>query len=113
MLKEEAGDTLNETAQHYADRINNSAQFMDAMLIDLLAFSRVSQEGMELTSVNLSATVDSVLSRFQDEIREKGARMENAGPWPTVLAHEATLAQVLFNLTSNALKLQRRMYQSW
>jgi signal transduction histidine kinase len=30
--------------------------------------------------------------------------MESSGPWPAVLAHEPTLAQVLFNLTSNALK---------
>jgi len=45
-----------------------------------------------------------VLSRLQKDIQEKNARVENQGPWSDVLAHERTLAQVLFNLTSNALK---------
>jgi PAS domain S-box-containing protein len=104
MLLEEAGATLNETAKDYADQINKSAQFMDALLNDLLAFSRISQERVELTSVNLKAVVESVLSRLQRDIQEKNAVVENAGPWPAVLAHEPTLAQVVFNLVSNALK---------
>jgi PAS domain S-box-containing protein len=104
MLLEEAGATLNKTAKDYADQINKSAQFMDALLGDLLAFSRISQERVELTSVSLKAVVESVLSRLQKDIQEKNAHIEISGPWPTVLAHEPTLAQLLFNLVSNALK---------
>jgi len=104
LLVERAGASLDETGRDYANRINNSAQFMDAMLIDLLAFSRVSQQQVELTSVSLEMVVNSVLSRFQKEIREKNARIENSGPWPVVLAHAPTLVQVLFNLVGNALK---------
>ena len=104
MLAKESGATLNETAKDYALRINKSAQFMDAMLIDLLAFSRISQQRVELTSVNLETVVESVLFRLQTEIQEKNARVESSAPWPAVLAHEPTLIQVLFNLVSNALK---------
>jgi signal transduction histidine kinase len=104
MLLEEAGATLNKTAKDHADHINKSAQFMDALLNDLLAFSRISQERVELTSVNLEAVVESVLYRLQKDIQEKNARVEISGPWPAVLAHEPTLAQVVFNLVSNALK---------
>src|SRR6185437_8164554 len=104
MLVEEAGPTLNELGLHYTSRINKSAQYMDAMLQDLLAFSSISQQRVELTPVNLEAVVDSVLSRLQKDVQEKNTRVESVGPWPVVLAHEPTLAQVLFNLTSNALK---------
>jgi PAS domain S-box-containing protein len=104
MLVEEVGAALSEAGKGYADRIDKSAQFMDALLIDLLAFSRVSQQRVELTSVNLETVVESVISGLQKDIREKHARVEVFGPWPAVLAHEPTLAQVLFNLTSNALK---------
>ena len=107
MLVEEAGAALSETGKDYADRINKSAQFMDALLSDLLAFSRISQQRVELTSVNLETVVESVLSRLQKDIQEKNARVESSGPWPAVLAHEPTLAQVLFNLVSNALKFCR------
>jgi signal transduction histidine kinase len=104
MLLEEAGATLSETARDYAERINKSAQFMDALLSDLLVFSQITQQHVELASVKLEPVVESVLFRLQDEIEEKHGRVECSGPWPSVLAHEPTLAQVLFNLVSNALK---------
>jgi signal transduction histidine kinase len=103
MLVEEVTG-LDETAKDYAGRINKSAQFMDAMLMDLLAFSAVSQKRVELTSISLESVVQSVLSRLGKDIQDKGARVETIGSWPSVLAHESTLAQALFNLISNALK---------
>ena len=48
-----------------------------------------------------------MLLRLQPDILGKNARMEITGFWPSVLAHKPTLAQVLFNLTSNALKFVR------
>jgi signal transduction histidine kinase len=104
LLVEEAGAALSEAGKGYANRINKSAQFMDALLGDLLAFSRISQQQVELTPVNLEMVVGAVFSRLEKEIQEKNARVERSGPWPVVLAHEPTLTQALFNLTSNALK---------
>src|ERR1043166_948492 len=108
MLVEEAGAALSEKGRDYAHRISTSARFMDALLQDLLAFSRISQKRIELVSVNLETIVQSVLSRLAEEIQEKNARVEINGPWPAVLAHEPTLGQVLFNLLSNALKFVAR-----
>jgi signal transduction histidine kinase len=104
LLVVDAGSTLSETGRDYANRIDKAAQFMDALLSDLLAFSRISQQHVELASVKLNTVVASVLSRLQKDILEKKARVENSGPWPTVLAHEPTLVQVLANLLGNALK---------
>jgi signal transduction histidine kinase len=104
MLVEEAAAALSETAKDYAGRINKSALFMDALLTDLLDFSRISQQRVELSPINLETVVESVLARLQKDIQEKNARVKSSGPWPVVMAHEPTLAQVLFNLTSNALK---------
>jgi signal transduction histidine kinase len=104
MLVRESAATLSETGKDFALRINKSAQFMDAMLIDLLAFSRISQQRVELTSVSLETVVESVIFRLRPEIKEKNARVESSAQWPSVLAHEPTLEQVLFNLVSNALK---------
>ncbi|MGZ8937989.1 MAG: PAS domain S-box protein [Limisphaerales bacterium] len=102
LLEDEPG--LTEAGNHHAERINKAAQFMDALLQDLLAFSRISQLHVELKPVKLDEIVESVLARLQPEIQEKKARVENLGPWPTVLAHESTLTQAIFNLGSNALK---------
>ena len=107
LLMEEAGQTLSDAGKGYANRISKSAQFMDALLCDLLAFSRVSQRCVELHAVDLESVVTAVTSRLQATIQEKNARVESPGPWPNVLAHESTLSQVVFNLASNALKFSR------
>jgi signal transduction histidine kinase len=104
LLIEIAGANLNEQGKDYANRISKAAQFMDALLTDLLDFSRLSQQQVELTSVHLQGVVESVLFRLQKDIRDKNAHVESLGPWPDVMAHKPTLAQVLFNLISNALK---------
>ena len=104
LLLAEARENLSVKGRDYAERISHSAQFMDAMLLDLLDFSRISQQRVELISANLKTVVESVLARLQTEIQEKHARVDGSGPWPVVLAHEPTLAQVLSNLVGNALK---------
>ncbi len=104
MLVEEAGAALSETGRDYASRISTSAQVMDALLTDLLAFSQITQQPIDLASVNLETAVQSVVSRLENEIQEKNARVEISGPWPSVLAHGPTLGQVIFNLVGNALK---------
>jgi len=108
MLVDEAGASLSKAGRDYADRINRSAQFMDALLADLLAFSRISQQRIELASVDLETIVRAEISLLEKDIQQKGAVVEVATtPWPSALAHEPTLGQVLFNLVSNALKFAR------
>jgi two-component system CheB/CheR fusion protein len=104
MLVEEAGTALSEEGRSFAHQIRKSAQFMDALLLDLLDFSRVSQQRIELEPVSLERAVQSALSHLAQEIRQKSAIVDASGLWPPVLAHERTLGQVLVNLASNALK---------
>jgi signal transduction histidine kinase len=94
----------SKAAVDYAQRIRTSARLMDAMLTDLLAFSRISQEKLDLGPVHLEAIVQTTLARLETDIQKTNGRVEATGPWPTVLAHGPTLSQVLFNLVSNALK---------
>jgi signal transduction histidine kinase len=107
MLMGEEGADLGETGRNYAARINKSAQFMDALLMDLLAFSRISQQSIQLCPVKLKSVVESVLGRLELDIKDKHALVKRVDAWPVVLAHEPTLTQVLFNLLSNALKFVR------
>ena len=104
MLVDEAGPALSEAGLNFANRIKRAAEVMDSLLRDLIAFSRTAHQRIELTAVHLETVVQSVLNGLENEIQEKNARVETCGPWPTVLAHEPTLGQVLFNLVSNALK---------
>jgi signal transduction histidine kinase len=104
LLVEEVGATLSDSGKRYAARISKSAQFMDALLCDLLEFSRLSQQSVQLSPVNLGSVIASVLDSLQETIQATNARVDSAGTWPQVLAHQPTLSQVLVNLIANALK---------
>jgi len=104
LLVQEPAIKLSPQGQEYAAYINTAAQTMDHLLTDLLAFSHISQQAIELTPVPLAAAVREALVSCEPEISASGAQIENAAPWPVVLAHGPTLRQVLVNLLTNALK---------
>ena len=106
LLLEEVGSQLSPASQEYAWRINRSAQAMDALLRDLLDFSRLTQQQICLVPVNLGVVLRNVVSRLETQIQEANASLELPGPFPFVLGHEATLSQVLLNLLTNALKFR-------
>jgi len=95
---------LDQQGRDYANYINTAAQMMDHLLADLLAFSHISQQKMELVPVALGPVVRGALSGCETEIAESEARVKVVPPWPAVLAHAATLRQVLVNLIGNAVK---------
>jgi len=104
LLVEEHSVNLDEKGREYANFINAAAQTMDHLLSDLLAFSHMSQQKIELAPLPLDAIVQHALSGCEMEIRERQARIEIIPPWPVVLGHETTLQQVLVNLIGNAVK---------
>jgi len=104
LLVQDHSAKLDEQGQSYANFINTAAQTMDHLLADLLAFSHISQQKLELVAVALDVVIQSALTGCETEIKESGAHIENVGEWPAVLAHAATLRQVLVNLISNAVK---------
>jgi signal transduction histidine kinase len=79
MLVDEAGPALSEEGLNFANRIKRAAEAMDALLRDLIAFSRTAHQRIELTPVNLETVVQSVLNGLENEIQEKNARVETAG----------------------------------
>jgi PAS domain S-box-containing protein len=104
MLADEEAKRLSEVGKDYAERINKSARFMDALLTDLLAFARITQQRIHLTQTNHEPIVRAVLAELDKDIQDKRANVEVLQPWPDVLAHPPTLTQVLLNLVGNAVK---------
>jgi signal transduction histidine kinase len=104
MLLEERASQLDETGADHARRIARSAESMDALLLDLLAYGRVARSEMVLGTVNAQSAWAAALAQHEQDIQEKKAVLEIATPLPRVLAHEVMLGQVFANLIANALK---------
>lgn len=82
----------------------NSAKRMDALIHDLLAYSRLARAEIRLDAIPLDEAFDEVLAHQRATIREAGAEVRVERPLPTVQADRVGLQQVLTNLISNALK---------
>jgi PAS domain S-box-containing protein len=104
LLVQDHSANLNDQGREYANFINTAAQTMDRLLADLLAFSKLSQQKLELVPVALDLAVEHAIVGCEAEIRASVARIESTPPWPVVMAHAATMQQVLVNLITNAIK---------
>ena len=104
LLVTEYAAGLNETGQEMLKRIQRAAQFMDKLLVDLLAYGRTARGEMSLAPVPVQRVWKSAFSQCAREIEQRGAQIETVTPLPVVKAHETTLGQCLTNLLSNALK---------
>jgi len=103
-LREQAGDKLEEEGRDYLERIERAAKYMDLLLLDLLQYSRLSSCELELVKVDLGTAVSDVLASIEPEVKERKADVQVRQPLGAVMAHPATLRQVIYNLISNALK---------
>jgi PAS domain S-box-containing protein len=103
-LLEEYGSTLDETAKEYAERIVTSANRMDRLIQDLLAYGRLSRSDLECGNTDLETPLASVLARLEPEISPRNARIEVQRPLPMVWANPTLLEHIFTNLLSNALR---------
>jgi PAS domain S-box-containing protein len=104
LLRDDYGKALPEAAQFLLKRIQASSEFMDKLLLDLLAYGRTARAEMELAPVDVRRAWETALFQCQAQIEQTQAKIETVGPLSSVKAHEATLGQVLANLLTNALK---------
>ncbi len=103
-LVEDYAPALGGEGRTYAERIEGSAKRMDHLILDLLAYSRLSRDEIKLTSVLLDAAIMEALRELEQEVQERNGEVQVASSLPAVSAHHATLVQILANLISNGLK---------
>jgi signal transduction histidine kinase len=108
LLIENYAPQLDHTAQDLLRRIQSSSEFMDKLLMDLLAYGRTARAQIELGPVDVHKAWQAALFQCHTQMKETGAHVEAVEPLPLVLAHEATLGQCLANLLSNGLKFVAR-----
>ncbi len=111
LLMDDHAATLDDTASNYLTRINHSAEFMDKLILDLLAFGRTARAEIEFEPVHVQKAWDNALFQCGTEIEKTKTQIEAAPPFPIVRAHEATFSQALANLLSNAIKFVPRGVQ--
>jgi PAS domain S-box-containing protein len=103
-LLQNYGDGLHPEARDYARRIIHSGRQSERLISDLLAYSRLSFEKVEMKAVELETVVTQAMEQVEGYVRESGAEVHVLRPLPVVLGSQTALVQVVSNLLSNAVK---------
>jgi signal transduction histidine kinase len=107
LLQNRYGGQLDERADQYIDFAVDGAKRMQALINDLLAFSRVGRTPGDAVVVRAGQLIDEALENLSTTIQATDAKITVVGPLPRVRI-ETSLGVALFqNLVSNALKFRR------
>ncbi|MBC7908349.1 MAG: ATPase [Rhodospirillaceae bacterium] len=104
LLERNLGEKLDGEAREFIDFARNGALRMDAMILDLLQYSRVGRQETEIEQVPLAQIVEVASGELAALISETKAIIRVDGPLPVVPGHPQELARLFQNLIGNALK---------
>ena len=105
-LEAKAAAALGEEGKDYLARMKSAAARMQALIGDLLAFSRVTTKAQPFEEVDLNAVAFEVLVDLDTRIHEARAVIR-FDLLPTIEADATQMRQLFQNLIGNALKFRR------
>jgi two-component system, sensor histidine kinase ChiS len=106
LLIEECGPQLGTNGPEYLKRIMDAVGRMQALIRDLLEYSRVSNTRQPITMTSLETVIQEVISDLDVTISEAKAKVE-VGTLPAIEADPLQMRQLLQNLLSNAIKYRK------
>jgi signal transduction histidine kinase/CheY-like chemotaxis protein len=107
MLTEDCAPQLNEEGRRLLGTICGEASRMSKMIDDLLAFSRLGRQSMQLEQIDMTALAQSMFDKCAAQTSGREIQL-NLHPLPSVHGDTALLSHVWSNLISNAIKYTRR-----
>ncbi|PWU02857.1 MAG: hybrid sensor histidine kinase/response regulator [Bacteroidetes bacterium] len=107
ILQSRYKEILNDDGQKYLKSIQNSAERMQQLINDLLAFSKVSNNENVMTDCNLNEILAEVVKDLENKITERSAKIQ-ADEFPIIPGYSSLLRSLFYNLLENALKYSRR-----
>jgi light-regulated signal transduction histidine kinase (bacteriophytochrome) len=107
MLERRWRDRIDPESEQFLKFISEAAGRMSALVADVLALSRASEQATEPAElVDLNDVLAQVRSNLQASIAETGAVI-SGDSLPVVFSNAAEMVQLLQNLIGNALKYRR------
>jgi light-regulated signal transduction histidine kinase (bacteriophytochrome) len=103
LLQRRYAGRLDEKADQYIEHAVDGAKRMQALINDLLAFSRVGRTAQEREPVSCAVLLGQAWANLGPAIRAAHATIE-VGDLPVVLGEASLLTSVFQNLLGNALK---------
>lgn len=96
---------LDEKGREFLHYIAEGVLRMDALIKDLLEYSRVGTKGINLKHVDICRAVDEAVSNLRSAVEESGA-IVSCDELPTVVADASQITRLFQNLIGNAIKFR-------
>jgi two-component system, chemotaxis family, sensor kinase Cph1 len=96
---------LDEDAQEFITFTVEGVSLMQTLIDDVLAYSKVDIQGVELELTEVEIALDRALNNLRSRIVESGAIITR-DPMPSVMAERTQLMQLFQNLIGNAIKFR-------
>jgi PAS domain S-box-containing protein len=107
LLMKRHADRLDGEALKFMQYLRNGASRMEALVRDLLTYTRVTKFDASAEVSDANEALKAVLDNLAGAIQESGAQI-SADPLPSVSVHGMHLQQVFQNLIGNAIKYRSR-----
>jgi len=107
LLSERYQGKLDSAADRYISYAVEGATRMQALLEDLLAFSRVGRNGAIAGPTDVNSAVDEVLKNLALALKEHSLTV-TCNPLPTIFADRFQIVQLFQNLLGNAIKFRAK-----
>jgi signal transduction histidine kinase len=104
-LKQDMADALNENALEDINEAVAGTQRMQAIIQDLLTYSRVSTKGVVFKQTNMNTAVDAAIDTLYAAINECDARIITE-TLPTVAVDRTQMTLLFQNMIGNAIKFR-------
>jgi PAS domain S-box-containing protein len=105
LLEQNYKGRLDPDADEFIGYIVDGGRKMDALVNDLLEFSRITSRGKPFEPTDMNSVLSEVLKSLSVTIRENHATIET-GMLPTVSVDRSQMALVFQNLIANAIKFR-------
>ncbi len=105
-LYSEYGDQLDDKGKKYISRIQIATVRLQALIKDIMTFSKVSAEKGELKPTDMTILVNDVVSELEEEVKNKRG-LVTVGKLPVLTVNSSLMRPLFHNLVHNALKYSR------
>lgn len=106
-LNSEYADSLDDTAKKYLGRVKNATVRLQALIKDIMTFSKVSQEKSAFVKSDLNILVNEVVSEMEEAVSAKHAQI-TVSSLPVLPINPTLMRPLFYNLIDNALKYSKQ-----
>ena len=104
LLEQKTTHKLTENESKYLDFIRINGAQMSELVNDLLAYSKINSQKIEVTKISIQTLVEEVKTMFKNQAAEKQVAIHLIQPLPNIVADEVKIKRVFQNLIDNAIK---------